>query len=168
MKKGFSLIELLIVIAIISLFGFLVFDFLKKAEIRQDPYTIKNLQKILRDQGDVELICINKCTQCFTRAPGSKTLQETGSDLKKIQAYTVDKSDNPQKIEFGRLKDRPVCLRYRHYANGSSTQIILKSEEKFFYFPSYFGEVSVHDSAEDAAEAWIKDTKILRNRGNYY
>ena len=168
MKKGFSLIELLIVIAIISLFGFLIFDFLKKAEIKQDPYTIKNLQKILRNQGDVELICINKCTQCFTRTPGSQALQETGSDLKEIQAYTVDKSDNPQKIEFGRLKDHPVCLRYRHYANGSSTQIILESEEKFFYFPSYFGEVSVHDSAEDAAEAWVKDTKILRNRGNYY
>ena len=168
MKKGFSLIELLIVIAIISLFGFLIFDFLKKAEIKQDPYTIKNLQKILRNQGDVELICINKCTQCFTRTPGSQALQETGSDLKETQAYTVDKSDNPQKIEFGRLKDRPICLRYRHYANGSGTQIILESEEKFFYFPSYFGEVSVHDSAEDAAETWVKDTKILRNRGNYY
>ncbi len=168
MKKGFSLIELLIVIAIISLFGFLVFDFLKKSEVKQDSYTINNLQKILRGQGDVELICINKCTQCFMRAPGSEALQEIGSDLKEIQAYTVDKSDNPQKIEFGRLKDRPVCLRYRHYANGSNTQIILESEEKFFYFPSYFGEVSVHDSAEDAAEAWIKDTKIPRNRGNYY
>jgi prepilin-type N-terminal cleavage/methylation domain-containing protein len=168
MKKGFSLIELLIVIAIISLFGFLVFDFLKKAEVRQDPYTIKNLQKILQNHGNIELICTDKCSQCFTHTPGSDTLQETSSDLKEIQAYTVDKNDNPQKIEFGRLKDHRICLRYRHYANGSSTQIILESEEKFFYFPSYFGKISVHASAEDAAEAWIKDTKILNNRGNYY
>jgi len=168
MKKGFSLIELLIVIAIISLFGFLVFDFLKKSEEKQDPYTIKNLQKILQDHGDMELICIDKCTQCFTRTPGSDTLQETPSQLKDIQAYVLDKNDNPQKITFGRLKDRPICLRYRHYANGSSTQIILESEEKFFYFPSYFGKISVHASAEDAAGAWIKNTEILKDQGNYY
>ncbi len=168
MKKGFTLIELLIVIAIISLFGFLVFDFLKKTETKQDPYTIQNLQKVLRDQGDIELICINKCAQCFTRIPGSEVLQETESDLKEIRAYTVNKNDNPQKIEFGRLKDRPVCLRYRHYANGSSTQIILESEEKFYYFPSYFGTVSIHDSVEGAAEAWIQNTEIPKSRGNYY
>jgi len=168
MKKGFSLIELLIVIAIISLFGFLVFDFLKKTEIKQDPYSIKNLKKILQDQGDIELVCIDKCTQCFTHTPGSDTMQEASSDLKEIQAYTLDDNDNPQKIEFGRLKDHPICLRYRHYANGSSTQIILASEEKFFYFPSYFGKVSVHDSVEDAAEVWVQGSKKLRSQGNYY
>ncbi len=168
MKKGFSLIELLIVIAIISLFGFLVFDFLKKVEIKQDPYSIKNLKKVFQDYGDIELLCIDKCAQCFTHTPGSDALQEASSDLKELQAYTVDKNDNPLKIEFGRTKDRRICLRYRHYANGSNTQIILESEGKFFYFPSYFGEVSVYESAEDAAEAWIKGSEILRSKGNYY
>ena len=168
MKKGFTLIELLIVIAVISLFGFLVFDFLKKTETRKESYTVQNLQKVLKDQGDTELICINKCTQCFIRTPGSEALQETASDLEEIHAYTVDKNNNPQKIEFGRLKDHPICLRYRHYANGSNTQIILESEEKFYYFPSYFGTISVHDSAEDAVEAWIKNTEIPKSRGNYY
>jgi len=168
MKRGFSLIELLIVIAIISLFGFLVFGLLKKAEIRQDPYTIKNLKKILQNHGDIELLCIDKCSQCFTHEPGEEAMQEVSSDLKELQAYTVDKNDNPQKITFGRLRDHHICLRYRHYANGSSTQIILESEEKFFYFPSYFGEVSIHDSAEDAAEVWIKGSKIATSQGNYY
>jgi len=168
MKKGFSLIELLIVIAIISLFGFLVFDFLKKVEIKQDPYRIKNLKKILQNYGDTELLCINKCTECFTRIPGSNEFQATDSDLKELQAYTLDKNSNPQKIEFGRFKDRPICLRYRHYANGSNTQIILGSDEKFFYFPSYFGEVSVHNSLENAAEAWVEGEETLRSRGNYY
>lgn len=168
MKKGFSLIELLIVIAIISLFGFLVFGFLKKVEIKQDPYSIKNLKTIFKNRGDIELLCIDKCTQCFTHAHGSDTMQETSSDLKALQAYTVDKNDNPQKIEFGRFRDHHICLRYKHYANGSNTQIILESEGKFFYFPSYFGEVSVHESAEDAAEAWVKGTRILRSKGNYY
>jgi len=168
MKKGFSLIELLVVIAIISLFGFLIFDFLKKVEIKQDPYSIKNLKEIFKNRGDVELLCINKCRQCFIHTPGNDTMQEADSDLKALQAYTVDSNDNPQKLEFGRFQDHRICLRYRHYANGSNTQIILESEGKFFYFPSYFGEVTVHESAEDAAEAWIKGSKVLKNRGSYY
>lgn len=168
MRKGFSLIELLIVIAIISLFGFLVFGSLKQAAIKPDPYTIKNLQKILQDSGDVELLCVDKCAKCFTHTLGGDSMQETASDLKMLQAYTVDKHGDPQQIEFGRYKDHKICLRYRHYNNGSSTQIILESEGKFFYFPSYFGEVTVHESAEDAAEAWISGTQILKDKGNYY
>jgi prepilin-type N-terminal cleavage/methylation domain-containing protein len=168
MRKGFSLIELLIVIAIISLFGFLIFDFLKRAEVKQDPYSIKNLKKTFQSLGDAELICINKCAQCFMRSPGSDGMQEVSSELKKIQAYIVDGSDNPQKVDFGRLDDHRICLRYKYYSNGSTTQIILESEEKFFYFPSYFGEVSTHESAEDAAQAWVGDTKVLTSKGNYY
>ncbi len=168
MKKGFSLIELLIVIAIISLFGFLIFDFLKKTEIKQDPYSITNLKKTFQNLGDTELLCTHKCTQCFLRTPGSDNMQAVSSDLKEIQAYIVDDNDNPKKVDFGRFKDQPICLRYRHYSNGSTTQIILRSEEKFFYFPSYFGEVAVYDSAEEAAQAWIGDNRILTSQGNYY
>ncbi|NKQ40585.1 MAG: prepilin-type N-terminal cleavage/methylation domain-containing protein [Sulfurovum sp.] len=168
MKKGFTLIELLIVIAIISLFGFLIFDFLKQAQIKKDPYTIKNLKKTIEGSGNVELLCINKCTQCFVHAIGSDDMQEVASNLKEIHAYLLDKDDNPQKIDFGRWEDNRICLRFRRYANGSSTQIILASEDKYFYFPSYFGEVGIHESLEDAADAWISDTKVLRSKGNYY
>jgi prepilin-type N-terminal cleavage/methylation domain-containing protein len=168
MRKGFSLIELLIVIAIISLFGFLIFDFLKKAEVKQDPYSIKNLKKAFQGLSSAELVCIDKCARCFIHSPGNDKMQEISSELKNIQAYIVDDSDNPQKVDFGRLDDHSICLRYRYYSNGSTTQIILESEEKFFYFPSYFGEISIHESAEDAAQAWVGDTKVLTSKGNYY
>jgi len=168
MRKGFSLIELLIVIAIISLFGFLIFDFLKKAEIKPDPYTIKSLKQAFKNTGDTELVCLNKCTQCFLITPGSGQMQEVESSFKEIQAYIVDQDEHLQKIAFGRMDDHPVCLRFTHYTNDSSTQIILRSEGKFFYFPSYFGEVSMHGSAEDAAEQWIGDTKLLGSQGGYY
>ena len=168
MRKGFSLIELLIVIAIISLFGFLIFDFLKKAEIKQDPYTIKNLKKTFQHAGDAELLCIDKCSQCFLTSSGKEQMQKVPSELKEIHAYIVDKDEHPQKVDFGRMDDHPICLRFRHYANGSTTQIILESEEKFFYFPSYFGDISVHESAEEAAEQWIGETKLLGSQGSYY
>ncbi len=135
-----------------------------------EPYTIKNLKDAFIDNNsdDAELICIDKCTQCFVSSIGSGKSQEIASNLKEIQAYILDNGDNPQRIEFGRLDDDPICLRFRYYVNGSSTQIILESEEKFFYFPSYFGEVEVFESIDEAVDRWVSDMKILRNRGDYY
>ena len=170
MKKGFTLIELLIVIAIVSLFSILVFSALEKAETKRDPYSIKNLKEGAPSlaNADVELLCINKCAQCFVHPLGSDNMQEISSEIKPLQAYIVDSSDTPQKVTFGRYDDKHICLRYRYYANGSSTQIILESEEKFFYFPTYFGKVSVHDSLEEATQAWIGETKPLLSQGGYY
>jgi len=165
---GFSLIELLIVIALISLFGFMVFGSMKKSAIKKEPYGIKNLKKVFKTASDAELLCIDKCTKCFIRTPGDTALQEVESELTELQAYIVDKDDNPQKIDFGRMDDHPICLRFRYYANGSTTQIILESEDKYFYFPSYFGKISIHTSIEEAADKWVENTKLLTSQGNYY
>jgi prepilin-type N-terminal cleavage/methylation domain-containing protein len=171
-RTGFSLIELLIVIAIVSLFGFLVFGSLKQSEIRPDPYSIKNLKNTenISSFKDTELVCIDKCSKCFMLPQGAATSNKkaVSSDLKELQAYILDQNDNPQQIEFGRLDDHPVCLRFRYNANGSTTQIIIASEEKFFYFPSYFGEVETFDSLNEATDRWIRDSKILEDRGSYY
>ena len=169
-RAGFSLIELLIVIAIISLFGFLVFSMLEKSEMAPEPYNIKELKSAIGEMRskDAELICINKCTQCSILTSGGGKPSKIKSNLKEIQAYILDNRDNPQKLDFGRMDDNPICLRFRYYANGSTTQIILESEEKFFYFPSYFGEVEVFDSIDEAADRWVGDMKVLRNRGDYY
>jgi len=168
LRSGFSLIELLIVIALVSLFGFMVFGFMKRTELKKDPYTIKNLKEIFHASTDAELVCINKCAQCFVVTSGHTNTYKVSSKLKEIDAYIVDRSDSPQKIDFGRMDDHPVCLRFRYYANGSTSQMILESEGKFFYFPSYFGEVSMHDSLENAADAWIENSKLLTSKGNYY
>ena len=166
--KGFSLIELLIVIAIISLFGFMVFGSMKKSELKPKPYSIKNLKKVFKTSSDAELVCVDKCTQCFVITTNHANTQKVKSDLKKIEAYILDSDDSPQKIDFGRMNDHPICLRFHYYTNGSTSQIILESEEKFFYFPSYFGKISIHDSLDDAADTWIQNTKLLTSKGNYY
>lgn len=143
---------------------------LKNIESAPDPYTIKELKNVLGNANtrEAELVCIDKCTQCFVVASGGGKMEDIATNLKEIQAYILDNRDNPQRIEFGRLDDHPICLRFRYYSNGSTTQIILESEEKFFYFPSYFGEVEVFESIDEAADRWISDMKVLKDRGNYY
>jgi len=170
MSRAFSLIELLIVIAIIALFAFLSFEVLQKQESKTEAHTIEKLRVAFADSipSDKELICVDKCSKCFIKSSSSTTLQESPSHLKDIKAYVLDANDNPEQIEFGRLDDHPICLRFRYYANGSNTQIILGSEEKFFYIPSYFGDVEVFESLEDASDKWTENTKLASDRGNYY
>jgi len=170
MSRGFSLIELLIVIAIIGLFAFLSFEVLRQQESTAKAYTVEKLREAFADTipSDRELICIDKCTKCFISNTKQGSAQESSSNLKEIKAYILDANDNPEQIEFGRLDDHPICLRFRYYANGSNTQIILETEGKFFYIPSYFGEVEAFESLDTASDKWIEDAKLASDRGNYY
>lgn len=170
LSRGFSLIELLIVIAIIGLFSILSFNVLRQQVKKPKAYTVEKLRKIFGDAlpADKELICIDKCSKCFTTAMGGGAMHESASNLKDMKAYTLDASDNPQEIDFGRFNDHPICLRFRYYANGSNTQIILETEDKFFYFPTYFGKVEVFDSLEDATDKWKSNTKLVSDKGKYY
>jgi len=165
---GFSLIELLIVIALISLFGFMVFGFMQSSALKQESYTVKDLKKIFKTTKNAELVCTQKCSSCFIHPIGDASTQKIDSDLKEIQSYILDKDNNPQKVDFGRVNDEKICLRFRYYANGSTSQMIIGSEGKFFYFPSYFTKVSVYTSLDEAAEKWIEGTKLLTSQGNYY
>ena len=169
-RGGFSLIELLIVIAIISLFGFLVFGSLKKAEAaRAEDRGIADLKKAAKNIGaNSELICINKCKKCYMSPFGSPKLTEVASHLKPLTAYILDKNDNPEELDFNRVDDNPICLRFKYYANGSSSQMIIESEEKFYYFSSYFGDVKEFETLQEAAEEWLKYTEIVTNKGDYY
>jgi len=170
MRGGFSLIELLIVIAIISLFGFLVFGSLKKAETaRAEDRGITDLKKASKSIGaNSELICIDKCKKCYMSPFGSPKLTEVTTHLKPLTAYILDNNDNPEELDFNRVDDHRICLRFKYYANGSSSQMIIESEEKFYYFPSYFGEVKEFETLQEAAAEWLKYTELVTNRGDYY
>jgi len=168
--KAFSLIELLIVIAIISLFGFLVFSGLKKSESKKnDTLSIAKLKDASRHiNSDKELVCIKKCKECFFSPFGSSKMQAAPTLLKPLIVYTLDKNNNPQEIDFGRVGDEKICLRFKYYQNGSSSQMIIESEDKFYYFPSYFNDVQRTDTLEEATNKWLKNSEILTNRGDFY
>ena len=172
--KGFSLIELLVVIMIISLVYFLGFSGIDKSAPKAKALTPLNLKSsILKSelfQGKATFLCINKCRSCYIRKDINTPFEayEEGIDLKEIEAYTLDERDSLQRMEYGRYQDEKICLMLSFYPNGSSTQIILKNEDAVYFLPAFFDEPQKMDSLADAKELWIENSQFISNSGDFY
>ena len=172
-KRAFTLIELIVVILLIALVAYFVFSNPTIKKNKSVAITFETLPKYLRENlaGDGELICINKCSSCFYLNGVSKPQKVTlPIQLKVKNVYVLDRSDNPTKIEYGRLKDKKVCLRLKHYKNGSISQEILELKgDKFLFIPAYFGEGKLFDSLNDATTWWLRlQNEAPRSRGDWY
>ena len=173
-KKGFSLIELLIVIIIISIVYFLGFSGIEKTENRPKALTPINLKSSITNatlfQGEGTLLCINKCASCYFRKDINTPFEayENSIDLKDLKAYTLDARDGLLNLEYGRYQDEKICLVLHFYPNGSSTQIILKQKDDVYFLPAFFAEAQKVDSLEEAKDLWLKDTRLVENSGDFY
>lgn len=172
--RGFTLIELIIVILIISLIGFMVFSSMVKQEKTIDtlsPLSLRlNLQKAFGKNEDIEFFCILKSTDCYV-AKGSEIIPyegilHLGTD---IEIHKVNSSNKLEQVEeLGRIKDHKITFRYSLYSNGSSSQIIIANSDGVYYLPSYFGKAKKVNSLDEAKELWIKEDYDLTDKGNYY
>lgn len=174
MRKGFSLIELLIVILIISVVYFLGFEEFELGTSKPKPLTPMNLKaQILKSklsEGQATLMCLDKCRTCYLRSDISSPFQlyNNAIDLQDIKAYTVDENDALVDIEYGRYDDKKICLLMDFYNNGSSTQIILENEKGTYFLPSFFAAPVRFDSPEDAKEYWVDKSRSLSDSGEFY
>ena len=172
--KGFSLIELLIVIIIISLVYFLGFSGIDNTTAKPKALTPLNLKSSLLKselfQGEATLLCINKCRSCYMRKDIHSPFEayEHGIDLKNLEAYTLDARDSLQRMEYGRYQDKKICLILNFYANGSSTQIILENKEAVYFLPAFFEEPKKVDSLNEAKEFWLQNSQLVSNSGDFY
>ncbi len=172
-KKAFTLFELLIVILLMGLIVLFVFSTPTIPKERQEAVTFKTLPKFLRKnlKGNGELVCINNCSSCFYLNGSSKPQSfSLPLQLKVKNVYILDRSDNPAKIEYGRFKDKKVCLRLKHYKNGSISQEILELDgDKFLFIPAFFGDGKVFESLTEAQNWWLKDIQNApRSREDWY
>jgi prepilin-type N-terminal cleavage/methylation domain-containing protein len=167
-RSAFSLIELIIVILIASLFAALVFSTISIRKPNEERVGIYQLKEAATQTGPVnaQLVCVSKCKECYALHEGKTT--PVGSQLPPLQAYILDDNDNPQKIDFGRIKDQPVCLRFHYYSNGSNSQMILETNDGFYFVPSYFGDVKKFDALDGAVEFWLRHRAQLDTVGGYY
>ena len=172
--RGFSLIELLLVIFIVSLIYFLGFSGVEKSEAKVKlltPLSLKkNIKKSSLFQGEGTLICIDRCSSCYLRKNITSPFKAYPgkTDFPNLEVYTIDADDNLQKEEYGRYQDAKICLIVNFYRNGSSSQLILKTDKGVYFLPSYFGEVKKVDSLQKAQELWLLHTQDLSRQGDFY
>jgi prepilin-type N-terminal cleavage/methylation domain-containing protein len=174
MHKGYSLIELLIVILIVSMVYFLGFSGFEKPKNEPKALTALNLKSTIMKaegyHGKATLMCTKKCRLCYLRkgVTGMFKPYTHGIDLKNTEAYTVDERDSLLRLEYGRYKDEKVCLVIDFYNNGSSTQIILKNEDGIFFLPSFFQEAQKVGALSDAKALWLKNSDLVSDSGKFY
>ena len=171
-KRGFTLVELLLAIFLVGLFAYFIFATPGKYKEPKEVVTVSNLPRFFQKNlsGDGEVVCINDCKECYY-ITNSQNPQNAPIPLvlKVKNEYILDKNNNPQKVDLGRFKDKKVCMRFRHYKNGSISQVILDLGDKVIFIPSYFGEGKEFGSISEAADWWVKDSQNqLRSRGDWY
>lgn len=173
-RKGFSLIELLIVILLVSIVYFLGFEGVEMGKKKPKALTPLNLKtNILSSElfnGQATLLCIDQCRSCYLRPDVSSSFEayESPIDLKNIQAYTIDQYDSLTRIEYGRYQDKKICLVMDFYNNGSSTQIILKNDKATYFLPAFFGEPQAFSSPEEAKEYWLRNSTVVSDSGAFH
>lgn len=173
-NKGFSLLELLIVILIISMVYFLGFEGVEIGKQKPKALTPLNLKSNIVSselfRGEGTLLCIDNCRSCYFRSDISSPFEEYTSpiDLTNIQAYTLDRYDALTRIEYGRYQDQKICLVMDFFKNGSSTQIILKNDEGSYFLPAFVGEPQRFSTPEEAKEYWLGNSTLASDSGAFY
>ena len=174
MHKGFSLIELLIVILIISIVYFLGFSGVEINSSKPKALTALNLKSTIMKSdiftSEATLLCIDKCRSCYLRRGVGSTFQpyEHGIDLKDTKAYTLDARESLLHLEYGGYQDKKICLTLDFYKNGSSTQIILENESGVYFLPAFFGVPQKVASLDEAKDLSLKNNDLASNSGDFY
>ena len=173
-RKGFSLLELLIVILLVSIVYFLGFDGLEMGKKKPQALSPLNLKSnILSSEqftGKGTLLCVDACRSCYFREGISSDFQEYTSpiDLTDIEVYTIDRQESLFQIEYGRFDDKKICLIMDFYKNGSSTQVILKNDEGSYFLPAFFGEPKRFATLQEAKEYWLNNSTLVSDSGEFY
>jgi prepilin-type N-terminal cleavage/methylation domain-containing protein len=173
-RSGFSLLELIVVVLIVSLVGFLVFSSAIKQQTKKvslDPSTLPStFRKSYKGQGDVELFCINKFKKCYVLHGKEVTPYDGGIKFgKNVEIHQLDNDNHLVKMdEFGRYKDKEISFRFHLYPNGSTTQMIIANDQGIYYLPSYFGKALQVEDMDEAKELWIKEQYDLKDSSSFY
>ena len=165
---AFSLIELIIVILVASLFAAMVFTSVPFRKPEEKPAALLRLKDLARRNlpDNTQLVCVDACRTCVLMRGSRRT--PIKSRIPPLKAYTLDEGGNAQEIDFGRMEDKPVCLRFYFYANGSTSQMILEADDTYYFVPSFFGQTESFDSLDGAVARWQGHRDRLDTLGTFY
>ena len=160
MKKGFSLVELMIVIVIIGVVYSLAVSKLKSVDEEKLAPTLANLKEYLlsyleADAKRAQLLCLDGCESCSIYVDGVKQEEDIEAFFDaSIEVYRYDfvqgavqKKDAVFFNKEGREED--VCFSFSMDKNRVSDQVIVVYKEKAYDYTSYFTPTKVYAHLEE-------------------
>ncbi len=174
MTRAFTLLELIVVIFIITIVSSIMFSSAihKEKEVEVlDPSTLPaTLRKAFKGQGDIELFCVKKCTECSVMQEGKISAYDGGIKFgKNVEIHTLDNNNQfVQQEELGRFKDEKISFRFHLYPNGSTTQMVVVNDQGIYFLPSYFGKAKKVEDMDEAKELWLKNKYDLKDSSAFY
>jgi len=162
-KKGFSLIELMIVIVIMGVIYTLVITKLKSYNETQEALQLEtfkpNLGVLAKEfHTKVKLFCFDDCSKCAIFANGKK-LKEVSSlfeDTPELYKYNYLNGMEEKKMDVLFDADdveQDVCFSFGVDEDGVSDQVIVKYKEKVYDYSNYFSDVDIYDTLEEVIDA---------------
>ncbi len=162
-KKGFTLIELIIVIVLISTTYLLVFSNnsfkVKKSEIKLDFYNLKEyLLSNFEFKNELKLSCIEEDLMCYIIVDGKANenlkIQKLLKKVPEVYKYNADRV----KVDFGELKvnymNYKVIFELKIDRDYKTNEFIVDTQDNIFVFNSILAKPMLYKSLDESMEVF--------------
>ncbi|MDD5716926.1 MAG: prepilin-type N-terminal cleavage/methylation domain-containing protein [Sulfuricurvum sp.] len=175
-RKGFTLIELIIVITIMGLVAALVAG--RLSSLSSDvsvltPGTIKNYLAGMESSKKLTLFCYDQCSRCDVWE-GKKKIRKAialhssdGVKVWRINRYgQFTKADAKIIAQDGEL--RSGCFEFSLYSDGKNSPLILEAESKFYLYTPLGGLTMSGASNSEQVKNTLYDRYLIPMRKEDY
>jgi len=159
-RAGFTLFELLLVVFLVGIFYAVSINTLQNK--KTENIKTSNLKEFLSTYKPKELsslVCFDNCRECVVLKDGKEVYHEQNSfTSESVEVLYFD--GELKKVEFpnffydGKFKD--VCLRFDLFGNGGNSSFIIKDNEKFTFYETYFNNTKTFNNEDDIVDFMTK------------
>ena len=162
MRKGFTLLELMLVVLIMGMVYGLVINVFERYKEKTIDLTLMSLEKYMQSfyhNNKVSLICIKKCNECLLFINDTLKKNVTPFITEELEVYHYDKDIGLREVKFppyfpSENQEEDVCFQYDIHPDGSRSEMIVKHGKDVYDYPSYFGSVHRHASLNEVIEQY--------------
>lgn len=164
-QAGFTLFELLLVVFLVGIFYTISINTLQNK--KTETVKTSNLKEFLstyKPKKLSSLICFDNCKECVVLKDTKEVYREANS-FTSDSVEVLDFDGELKKIEFpkfyydGKFKD--VCLRFDLFGNGGNSSFIIKDNDKFTFYETYFNNMKTFDSEDDVVDFMSKKRDFI-------
>ncbi|MBA1437558.1 MAG: prepilin-type N-terminal cleavage/methylation domain-containing protein [Epsilonproteobacteria bacterium] len=163
MKKGFSLIELLIVIVIIGVVYTLVITKLHTVNNQEaEQLTLQTLKsyvaKFLGEANGAQVLCFEDCERCELYVDGVKRADLPKLVSKDVRIYRYDQTFGMQEVIPELFFDKEgleeeLCFSFKFFKEGVTQQYYIEDDGKVYDYTDPFSDLKVYETLEDLQDA---------------